>query len=197
MGRAREFDIDKALEIATDLFWRKGYDGASISDMTSAMGIKPPSFYAAFGSKEGLFQRIVDAYQASQKSIIDGALSQPTIGDVVKSFLYGYADFLTERGRAPGCLLLNSSLPIVEGHPFRKQFADSRNAITARLRTRFKSILQSGEDDSGINADILAQLVTTVLWGLAVEAQSGASRASLRATVTEFCACRWPETRGA
>ena len=60
MGRPREFDIEKAIEIATNLFWEKGYEGTSLSDLTKAIGITPPSFYFAFGSKDGLFEKVLE-----------------------------------------------------------------------------------------------------------------------------------------
>jgi AcrR family transcriptional regulator len=188
MGRAREFDIDKALRIAADLFWRKGYDGASVSDMTDAMGIGAPSFYFAFGSKDGLFQRIVEDYQAQQAKLVAEALSRKSIKEAVAGLLYGFVDLFTERGRAPGCLIMNSSLPVIDGHPFRKRFAAERKALKATLQKRFKQIRQNRDEPSGSDPATLAQLVVTVVWGLAVEAQSGTSRASLRGTVAALCA---------
>ena len=64
-GRPRAFDMDKALDAALDLFWRKGYEGTSIADLTKAMGINPPSLYAAFGGKETLFHQALDRYEAA------------------------------------------------------------------------------------------------------------------------------------
>ena len=119
MGRPREFDVDQAIRIATDLFWRKGFEGTSVSDLTRAMGIATPSFYFAFENKEALFQRIVESYQKTQAKIVEDALSQKTTKAVVEKLLGGFADLLTDPDHAPGCLIMNSALPVVEGHGFR------------------------------------------------------------------------------
>ena len=66
MGRPREFDVEQALDQALEVFWRNGYEGASISELTQAMGISPPSLYAAFGNKEGLFRKTLDRYIAKR-----------------------------------------------------------------------------------------------------------------------------------
>ncbi|MFA6155175.1 TetR/AcrR family transcriptional regulator, partial [Mesorhizobium sp.] len=78
MGRPREFGIDDAIEKATDLFWLKGYEGTSLSDLTKAIGITPPSFYFAFGSKEGLFKKVIERYFAEQAKIAEAAFRKPT-----------------------------------------------------------------------------------------------------------------------
>ena len=114
MGRPREFDIDEAIQMATELFWRKGYEGTSLSDLTGAMRITAPSFYFAFGNKEKLFRRVIEQYYESQIELLESALREPTVRGVAERFLYGYADVLTGRSHAPGCLALNSSLPCAE-----------------------------------------------------------------------------------
>lgn len=183
MGRPRTFDIDKALRIAADLFWRRGYDDTSISDLTKAIGISAPSFYFAFGSKEGLFQRVVEDYQQQQQPLFDQALGQPTVDAVISFLLHGYIDFLVTGGQAPGCLIMNSSLPVIDDHPFRKRFAQEREALKDNLRTRFAALQQQGTPRDARDPAALAQLVVVVIWGLAVEAQSGADRAALHASV--------------
>ena len=95
MGRPREFDIDTAIKTATELFWRKGYEGTSLSDLTGAMGITAPSFYFAFGNKEKLFRRVIEQYYESQLALLDSAIREPTVRGVAERFLYGYADLLT------------------------------------------------------------------------------------------------------
>ena len=74
MGRPREFDIETALDTAGELFWRKGYEGTSLSDLTGAIGITPPSFYFAFKSKEALFKQVVDRYQSRSSRFLGGRL---------------------------------------------------------------------------------------------------------------------------
>src|SRR3977135_3622143 len=96
MGRPRAFDMDEALERALQVFWRKGYEGASLTDLTEAMGINPPSLYAAFGNKEGLFRKALDRYAVRRTAFWDEALAAPTAREMVAILLRETALFLTE-----------------------------------------------------------------------------------------------------
>ena len=78
IGRPRAFDIDKALDRALKVFWRKGFEGASLHDLTRAMGINRPSLYAAFGNKEALFRRALDRYDSGPAGYVHEALEEPT-----------------------------------------------------------------------------------------------------------------------
>ncbi len=183
MGRPREFEIDDAIEKATDLFWRNGYEGTSLSDLTKAMGITPPSFYFAFGSKEGLFKKVIERYYAEQSKIAEAAFREPTARGVATRFLRGFADVLTDPLHAPGCLAMNSSLPCAAGNPLREWLAGLREQMRTRLRDRFAEARSSENLPAGMDADSLARLVLVIAWGMAVEAQSGASRKDLRRTI--------------
>ena len=193
MGRPREFDIDEAIQMATELFWRKGYEGTSLSDLTGAMRITAPSFYFAFGNKEKLFRRVIKQYYESQIELLESALREPTVRGVTERFLYGYADVLTGRAHAPGCLALNSSLPCAEDDTLRAWLAKLRGELTVRLRKRFAQA--RGTHELPINADpeALARYIAIVAWGLAVEAQSGAKRKELYSAIAVSLAM-WPST---
>ncbi|MDR3614769.1 MAG: TetR/AcrR family transcriptional regulator [Candidatus Obscuribacterales bacterium] len=181
MGRPREFDIDEALAIAGDLFWSNGYDRTSLSDLTGAMKITPPSFYFAFGSKEKLFQMVIDRYTSEQFKFFQEALSEPTTPKVVKRLLYGFADIYTETKHPPGCLALNSSLPCSNHNdPIRQKLAEAREQSRVMLCSRFKEAKSSGDLPTDADPSALARYVLMLVWGLAVEAQSGASRNQLR-----------------
>jgi AcrR family transcriptional regulator len=181
MGRTREFDIDQALRIATERFWRAGYDNTSISDLTAAMKITAPSFYFAFGSKEGLFQRIVEVYQGAQNKLMNDALKQTVMRDILRILLQGFADFFTDPAHPPGCLVLNSSIPVTEEHPFSKKFAEQRREMRLALENRFRQLRREGGAlPAGASPASLAQIVVSLIWGMAVEAQSGATRSELR-----------------
>src|ERR1043165_4153218 len=97
MGRPRAFDADKALEKAMDVFWRKGFEGASLADLTKAMGINPPSLYAAFGNKEELFRKAVDRYAAGPAAYLNKAIEAPTARVVAEKCLRGVADLLSDK----------------------------------------------------------------------------------------------------
>ena len=77
-GRPREFDVEEALAAALHVFWEKGYEGASLTDLTEAMGITRPSLYAAFGNKEDLFKRALDLYEREKLAYVGASRARPT-----------------------------------------------------------------------------------------------------------------------
>src|ERR1700694_1182397 len=115
MGRPRSFDIDRALDRALQVFWRKGYEGSSLSDLTKAMGINRPSLYAAFGDKGKLFRKVLDRYAEGPASYSSAALEEPASRWVVERLLYGSADLLTSPGNPHGCLLVQGALACGNG----------------------------------------------------------------------------------
>jgi AcrR family transcriptional regulator len=191
MGRPREFDINTAIKTATELFWRKGYEGTSLSDLTGAMRITAPSFYFAFGNKEKLFRRVIEQYYESQIELLKSALREPTVRGVAERFLYGYADVLTGPSHAPGCLALNSALPCAGDDTVRAWLANLRGELIVRLRQRFAKGRGTGELPIHANPDVLARYIAVMAWGLAVEAQSGAKRKDLHSAITVGLAA-WP-----
>jgi AcrR family transcriptional regulator len=191
MGRPREFDIDKAVQTAIELFWRKGYEGTSLSDLLGAMRITAPSFYFAFGNKEKLFRKAIEHYYANLMELFEAAVREPTVRGVAERFLYGYADVLTHSSHAPGCLALNSALPCAEDDTVRSWLANLRGELTVRLRKRFAKACGSGELPIDTDPDALARYVAVMAWGLAVEAQSGVKRKDLYSAVAAGLAA-WP-----
>src|SRR5579862_1634896 len=182
MGRLREFNIDHALDAATELFWRKGYEATSLTDLTNAMGISPPSFYLAFQSKEELFLRIVQRYSTAQAKVIDEALAKSTPVEIIRVLMDGIATLFTDPGHVPGCLIMNSALPVTDGVPFRKVFANQRDELRLRLRNRLLTVSAKNDFSSPpLDASTISRLVLSVYWGMAIEAQSGASRKEVRA----------------
>lgn len=193
MGRPRTFDIDHALGIATDMFWRRGYDSTSIGDLTKAIGISAPSFYFAFGSKDAVFRRIIDAYLERQDEIVERAFAEGDSRSVAATLLGGFGDFLTSSDHAPGCLVLNNSLPISDDHPFRAEWAEGRRVLRERLAERFRQDQRSGLGlPGGWNPVHAARLVVSLIWGLAVEAHSGADAEDIQLMIAQFLAM-WPQ----
>jgi len=191
MGRPREFDINTAIKTATELFWRKGYEGTSLTDLTDAMGITAPSFYFAFGNKEKLFRVVIQQYYEKQLELLESALREPTVRGVAEKFLYGYADVLTGSSHAPGCLALNSSLPCAKDDKVRAWLTKLRGELIVRFRKRIAKA--RGTTDLPVNADpdVLARYIAVIAWGLAVEAQSGAKRKDLYSAIAAGLAA-WP-----
>src|SRR3954466_15006944 len=105
-GRPRAFDERKALDAALKVFWRQGYEGASLPELTEAMGINRPSLYAAFGNKEALFRRAIERYVEGPAAHFREALREPTARAVVERLLRGTVDSLTDSRNPPGCFLV-------------------------------------------------------------------------------------------
>lgn len=193
MGRPREFDVDDALGAALNLFWRKGYEGTSLTDLTEAMGITRPSLYAAFGNKEELFRKALDSYQATCMIFADAALAEPTARQVVERMLYGFADAQTDCEHPPGCLDTNGALVCSEAaEPIRQELIARRATQEAELRLRLERALAEGDLPAGADPAELAYYVMTVVQGMAVQAASGIGRDRLYCVVKTALRA-WPE----
>jgi AcrR family transcriptional regulator len=110
MGRPREFDMSEAIDKAMLLFWRKGYEGTSIADLTGALGITRPSLYAAFGNKELLFRTVLDRYDERTAEFLSTSLNLPTAREVAEGLLRGAANFHASPANPPGCLMVHGAL---------------------------------------------------------------------------------------
>jgi AcrR family transcriptional regulator len=193
IGRPREFDVDKALGQALRVFWRKGYEGASLPDLTAAMGISRPSLYAAFGNKEALFRKALDRYAGGPACYVSEALREPTARAAVERLLRGAVELQTDKRNPPGCLLVQGALACGDAaNPIRRELISRRAAGEAALRQRFERAKSDGELPADSNPADLARYFTTVVYGMAVQAASGASREELR-RVAQAALRAWPE----
>lgn len=192
MARPRVLDVDKAIETATTFFWRNGYEKTSVADLTAAMGITPPSFYFAFGSKDGLFLRVLGHYLETRLSYAEEALQEPTIRDAVALMLHRMADLYTDPSQPPGCLAVNCTL--AGGNdpgPIRGELSKLREARRARLIARLQAAKTSGDLPADADPEELARFLMSVGWGMAFDAQAGANREQLYSTV-ENTLRAWP-----
>jgi AcrR family transcriptional regulator len=191
-GRPRTFDVDQALESALKVFWRKGYEGTSLLDLTEAMGINRPSLYAAFGNKEELFRKALDRYVAGPAAHMREALGEPTARAVAERLLRKAADALTDPSHPPGCLAVQGALSCGEAaESIRLELNSRRAAIEAALRDRFDRAKSEKDLPPGADPADLARYVMTVIQGMAVQAAGGASRDDLR-RVAETALRAWP-----
>src|SRR3954471_3934053 len=110
-GRPREFDTERALDAALDLFWRRGYEGTSLSALTEAVGVTPTSLYAAFGNKEELFRRVVERYVRGPANYLARAIAEPTARGVAEAALAGAIDMVANPKHPDGWLLAHGPLP--------------------------------------------------------------------------------------
>ena len=192
IGRPRAFDADKALDRALQVFWRKGYEGSSLTELTRAMGINPPSLYAAFGNKEALFRRALDRYSEKAAACMRDCLNAPTAREAVEKLLRETADHLSDPHTPHGCLLVQGALSCgEEADPVRQELAARRRATEAALRERFKRAKVEGDLAAGADPASLARFIATVTQGMAVQAAGGASRKDLR-QIAETALHAWP-----
>jgi AcrR family transcriptional regulator len=192
-GRPRSFDLDEALDAATQVFWTKGYEGASLTDLTQAMGINRPSLYAAFGNKETLFHKTLDRYAKGRAAHVREALERPTARAVAEHLLHRAADLLTDPRHPTGCLMVQGALACGEDADCIRQAVISRRvAIEAALRRRFQRAKAEGDLAADTNPADLSRYVMTIAQGMAVQAAGGASRADLQRVVATVMRA-WPQ----
>src|SRR5277367_2044571 len=134
-GRTRQFDIDEALDRALEVFWARGYEGATLPELTRAMGINRPSLYAAFGNKEQLFRKALDYYQAGPQSFMSKALKKPTARGSVEAIFSGFVEMQRARGKSRGCMIVSGALACgEETEPVRRELVRLRQTAVMLIR---------------------------------------------------------------
>jgi len=182
-GRPRLFDREAALDAAMQVFWIKGYEGASIAALTEAMGINPPSLYAAFGDKEQLFLEAVERYVNARVDSCPYAAERTAYAAMERLLTY-MAQELTETAKHPGgCMMMMAAATSANASPkLQKALADMRAAGRERIRARIKRGIADGDVPPGTDAGALADFYSAILTGMSQQARDGASRRSLLAT---------------
>lgn len=181
MGRPREFDAEVALDQAMEVFWRHGYEGATIAQLTEAMGINPPSLYACFGNKEGLLKAALNRYTKLRGVWMDEVVAALTAREVAERMLMGIAEKQTDPANPPGCLLVQGGIACGTGSenvPF--ELAARRAENEDQLRERFVRAKAEGDLKPTSDPAALARYVSAVSVGMGVMASSGSDREALR-----------------
>lgn len=183
-GRPRSFDRDHALQRLMEVFWAKGYEGAQLNDLTAAIGITPPSFYAAFGSKEAAFREAVDLYVATAGSGAIRALEGATAYESIHAMLMASIDTAVGAPQSGGCLLILGVINCqIETEPLRDLLKHIRKDTELRIRTRLERGVAEGDLPASSNVQMLANYYSTIMQGLSMQARDGATREDLQALV--------------
>ena len=192
-GRPRSFDRDLAVKAAMELFLAKGYDGVSLPDLQKAMGdISPPSFYAAFGSKDELFREVVKLYRQTMGECVMQALEASPVRSGLEGMMRAAVEMFGSNQTAPGCLIVlgavHSTRTSKEAHDL---LTEARSEGNEAIRRRLQRAVDEGELPKGLPLAEIAGFYTTFMQGLAVRARDGSSRASMMAWVDGAMAA-WP-----
>ena len=175
------------------VFWTKGYDGASLSDLTEAMGINRPSLYAAYGNKQELFRKALERYGEGPSSYEREALAHPTARDVAEGLLRGAADVQTDPNTPAGCLAtLGTTYCADDSSPVGRMLIASRLAGHAAIRERLERSRAEGDLPADADPKALTHYIGAVVCGMAVLAASGATREELE-RVVQLAMRAWPQ----
>lgn len=181
-GRPRAFDRDEALAKAAETFWRQGYEGASIADLTAAMGITPQSLYAAFSSKADLYREALAWYQAHIGASTADALEETDVVVALTRVLRESAREFTQRDRPHGCMVSTAVLTCAtENEPVARHVAGLRTATLNIIRARIERGISEGQLRPGTDAEALARFIGAMIQGMSVQAQDGAPGTALSA----------------
>jgi AcrR family transcriptional regulator len=191
-GRRRNFDRDIALARAMNVFWDKGYAGASMANLTKAMGIGSPSLYAAFGSKEKLFREAIALYRHTEGSTIWKAVeAAPTALESVRGLLMETARVFTLPKRPAGCLIVLSALHEGEtSKTVRREMIRLRAINTETLAARIQQGIEEGEIGANTDPKMIANYYISVQQGMSIQARDGADRTVLE-TIAKAALAAW------
>ena len=185
-GRPREFDRDLALEKARDLFWARGYEGTSMSDLVAALGIASARIYAAFGSKEELFREAIEHYEAKEGSFAERALSESKdVRSALENMYRAALDLYTKAQR--GCMVVSAATNCApENAAVGAWLAEHRRARTQSIIDRLRRAKRSGEIPGHVDVVALGDCCAALLHGLSVQARDGIDRHRLDGMVDAF-----------
>ena len=195
MARPRAFDEGVVLDRAMDVFWRRGYEGAAMSDLSAAMELNSPSIYAAFGSKRGLFDAVLKRYLERRESFRRAIAEAPTARAAAERMLYGAIDWLVCSEEPLGCLLIQAGLSTGRGNEVVPAIlAEKRGQLEKVLQKRFVQAQADGDLAASADPSKLAKFINLVFMGLAVQAAAGVPRRTLREIVKSAFA-GWPPNK--
>ena len=193
IGRPRAFDRDAALEAAMLVFWRKGFSAASMNDLCDAMGIRSPSLYAAFGSKEALYLEAIDHYVSTVGPPVWGKLEEaPTARAGVENLLLAGAESLPRSVLTPaGCMAVLGGVGDEWPAPIADVVKTVRQGMLSHLRSRLQAAVAEGELPPSTDVECLSRFYLGVFQGMAIQARDGAAAGELKG-MAEAAMAAWP-----
>lgn len=193
-GRPRAFDRAEALQKAMLLFWEKGFQGASMSELTGAMGINAPSLYACFGSKEALYREALALYEAGDGAKLAAA---PTAREAIEIYLMRSAALFSRPDKPAGCMVVLSVVHAAgTSEEAGRALRDARGEMQGVMEARLRSDIARGELPASCDPPAIAAFYSTVQQGMSIRARDGASRAELEA-VARGAMAAWASLIGA
>jgi len=190
MARPREFDEQRALTAAMEVFWEKGYEATSLTDLTSRMGIQRPSLYAAFGDKQTLFNAALDRYAELSQAYIRGLMDRASSArEAIRAYFERMLDDAYADRPYAGCLCVNT---MVELAPHDSRLADYTKAYQAKLAELFRKKLEESKADgqlpAGLDAGTVANTLMIAAVGLNVTLKSKPDRGTVEPVVKQILA---------
>ena len=186
LGRPRKFDEETAVEAAMLVFWEKGYEGASLRDLTEAMGIDRKSMYLTLGDKEALFKKVLDRYNSTRLAFVPKAFAKPTLREFVDDLLNTAILFWVDRGHPGTCMTIQNLAVSEEAEPIRQAMAAWRKWRLKTFCERIERARKQGDLPPGLKPDAFARYLSVIMAGLAVQASSGATLPELKRTIAMF-----------
>jgi len=180
-GRPARFNREDAIDSAMLVFWERGYEGTTLEALLEAMGgIKPPSFYNAFGSKEELYRKVAERYACTfGKAGLDALEASPSVRQGIAGLLRLSTENFTLPGYPKGCLMLSAGARCAPSSTAGAHMAALRRQLPATLSARLRRAVTEGDLDASADIPLIAAYYTTVLYGLAQRASDGESRQTL------------------
>lgn len=183
-GRPRTFDRDQALKKAMQVFWEKGYEGTTMSDLITAIGMKAPSVYAAFGNKDALFNKVVELYgEMVNEGPLQALNHNKNIFDAIKNSLRANVELFTSLEKPTGCLIMTAAINCApEQNAHVENLRNLRETYKDAIEARFKLAVADGQLIADANPSVLAEFYTTFVHGLAMRAKDGSGENELQAS---------------
>ena len=181
-GRPRSFDTDEVLERARDVFWRQGYGGTSMDQLSAATGLHKPSLYGAFGDKKRLYLAALRNYLTEVGAQFAEALAIPDLVESLRAITEGAIDKFTRGGEGAGCFMMNTAMPeAIQDPEISRVVREAMEALDRAFIRRFEKAIEAGQIAPGADPQALAMIMVANHYELSGRARAGYSRTELRA----------------